>query len=262
MIQIDGGIPAEVHLPSSPLVKVLVQMKFPVDTRISTSESIAPFQTALRSRYPIMRRVEQLAIVVGPAPIANVSTTVWRLSDLDDAWSVVLGADFIALETGRYESRDDFVSRWQEALSALESADLVPARCDRLGVRYINVVRQDEFFDEMERYVNDDFLGVSKLGFPSSVDILSTISQSHFRLNEDELRAVWGTIPPNTPLLPGIEPVPERSWVLDVDVFLEIGSVYEASWVADRVHQFAEISYAFFRWAMTDDFLRLCGGNV
>lgn len=251
----------EVHLPSNPLVKVLVQMRFPVDTRISTNEGVAPFQSALRSRYPIMRKVDQLAVVVGPAPAANI-TPVWRLTDIDDAWSVVLGVDFIALETGQYESRDDFGSRWQEALEALGTADLAPARWDRLGVRYIDRVQRDEFFAEMGRYINKELLGVSGFKFPIGVQTLSTISQAHFQLDQHQLRAAWGMVPPNASLLPGIDPATEQSWLLDIDVFVEAGSVYDAGEVVERTRRFAEQVYTYFRWVVRDEFLRLYGGNV
>jgi uncharacterized protein (TIGR04255 family) len=251
----------EVHLPSNPLVKVLVQMRFPIDTRISTNEGVAPFQSALRSRYPVMRKADQLAFVVGPTPAANV-TSVWRLSDVDDSWSVVLGVDFIALETGQYESRDDFVSRWQEALGALEAADLAPAKWDRLGVRYIDQVQRDEFFADMGRYTNRELLGVSGFEFPNGVKIHSTISQAHFQLDEYQLRAAWGIIPPDASLLPGIDPVTQRSWLLDIDVFVETGSVYDAREAVERTRSFAEQVYAYFRWMVKDEFLQLYGGNA
>jgi len=259
---IFNGAPAEVPLATNPLVKVIVQLKFPMNALISTNEGVAPFQSALRPRYPLMKKADQLSFLVGPNSISNSPTSVWRISDLQETWFVVLGSDFIALETGAYESRSDFMDRWLEVLSALATADLVPTRCDRIGVRYINRVERGEFLDGMENYLNQEFIGVGRLGFSEEVEVVASVSQVHYRMEEYEVRAVWGTIPSNVALLPGIEPVSHKSWMLDVDVFTELGMPFEVSEISLRTRQFSEQSHAFFRWATNDKFLRLYGGRI
>jgi uncharacterized protein (TIGR04255 family) len=260
--------PAEVPLSRAPLVKVLAQLKFPVNARIDTTEGVARFQEALRDSYPIMRQEQQqLAISLPPGGIpglqvAATSSSLWRLSALEDGWTVVLARDFVAIETSTYTSRDDFMNRFAQVLRAMETADLAPSVTDRMGVRYIDRIEGDDMLGELPVLVRREVLGVGQVELPERAEIVNSASQTHLRLDGMDIRASWGLLPPGAVLLPGLEAVDTKSWVLDVDVFAEQTKPFLLDDALQDAKTAADHAYRLFRWVVTPEFLRRHGGDV
>ena len=255
----------EVPLANAPLVKVLTQVRFPVIAKIGTSEGIQGFQERLRARYPVTRQESPLALIVGPAgPIqSQLQGTVWRMSEADGPWTVVFAQDFVALETSSYSTRDDLLERWREVLDALSTLDPGPVVYDRLGVRYVDRVVGDEFVEGLSRMVRSEILGPTNIERSDGEVLVASVSQALFRLNSMQVKAAWGVVPENTVIVPGIEAVPERSWMLDVDAFIEeSGQMFSTERVVEETRLGAQRAYAFFRWVVTDEFLRRFGGEV
>ena len=74
--------------------------------------------------------------------------------------------------------------------------------------------------------------------------------------------ARWGRLPPGATVDPAaIEPVEEKSWILDLDMFSAASMPFTVDPVVDEVRRYAERIYAIFRWAVTDDFLVRYGGK-
>ena len=70
------------------------------------------------------------------------------------------------------------------------------------------------------------------------------------------------SLPPGATIDPAaIEPVAERSWILDLDVFSDRPATFSVDRLVDETKHFAEREYTFFRWAVTPEFLRKYGGN-
>ena len=242
----------EVPLPNAPLVKVLTQVRFPVIAKIGTSEGILGFQECLRARYPVTRQESTVALVVGPAgPIqSQLPGTVWRMSEADGHWTVVLAQDFVALETSSYTTRGDFLERWREVLDALSALDPGPTVFDRIGVRYVDQVEGDEFVEAMSTLVRSEIIGPSNIERSDGEVLVASVSQALFKLNSMQVKATWGV-------------VPERSWILDVDAFVEErDQMFSTDRVVEETRLGAQRAYAFFRWAVTDEFLRRFGGEV
>ena len=81
-------LPLEIPLSKSPLVKAIVQMRFPVIAKIDSSEGIQGFQEQLRGRYPVMRQEPQIAMPLPSAiAVAPGISMVWRLSDMNGVWT-------------------------------------------------------------------------------------------------------------------------------------------------------------------------------
>src|SRR5262245_13598039 len=119
-------IPTEVPLRNAPLVRVIAQVRFPTITAIESAPLMAPFQEAIRSRYPVLRQEkgQNLFIGMGTATQLVDAPTLWRFSGTTEpgkpeGWSIALTRDFLALETQAYTSRQDFMDRFAEALKAL-----------------------------------------------------------------------------------------------------------------------------------------------
>lgn len=256
------SLPAEVPLPNAPLVRVIAQVRFPSVLSIEKRDFVAPFQEAIRARYPILRAEQTRGVLLGPegsVPMAPAVT--WRFTGLDKKWRVSLATDFAAIETTAYESRSDLLARLEEVVRALE-VHVGPKTVDRLGVRYIDRVT-GAAVNEIGRLVRPEVLGVA--GTPVAQHASHTLSEALFSLPDQpaELRARWGLLPPNATVDPAaIEPIEEPSWILDLDIFNSTPQPFEASSILSDARIYAERTYSFFRWVVTDEFLRLFGGEV
>lgn len=256
-----ANAPKEVALPKAPLVRVIAQLRFPLIVSIEKRDFIAPLQEALRSSYPVLRVEQTQGIVMGPQGVSPINPqTTWRFNDLTEKWRVSLAPDFVALETTAYVSRKDFIDRFRVVVDAL-AKHVQPMQTDRLGIRYIDRLEADAL-NGVNKLVRKEILGV--LDTPLSASVRHTLSESLLELPNDALMILrYGQLPPGQTVdRAAIEPVDHASWLLDLDVFTQKSKPFDPAAVIEEVRSFAERSYAVFRWAVTDDFLRLFGGAI
>ena len=255
-------LPEEVPLPQAPLVRVIAQVRFPSVLSIEKREFVAPFQEALRARYPVLRAEQTRGVLLGPqGSVPTPPAVIWRFTGLDDGWRVSLAADFVAVETTAYESRGDLLDRLEQVIRALED-HIGPKVVDRLGVRYIDRIK-GEAVSEVGRLVRPEVLGVA--GTTAAKHTSHALSEGLFNLpgQQAQLRARWGLLPSHGTVDPAaMEPIDERSWILDLDMFSTEASPFEQSAILSNARAYAERSYCFFRWVVTEEFLRLYGGEV
>ncbi len=257
-----SALPAEVPLPAAPLVRVIAQVRFPQILSIEKREFVAPFQEAIRDRYPALRPEQSHRIIVGPRGASTgTPQVVWRFSDVDENWRVSLAPDFAAIETTAYESREDFFNRFGGVIEAL-SEHVSPRLVDRVGVRYIDRVTGDGI-DDIHRLVRAEVLGL--IATSAAQHVRHSVSENVFAVPEtgSQLMARWGLIPAGGTVDPAaIEAINERSWILDLDMYRTESRPFEADEIVDEARSFAERIYTFFRWTVTDEFLRMYGGKV
>ncbi len=249
--------PEEVPLAAAPLERVLAQVKFPMIVSINNPAFVGPFQEEIRDRFPDLKedRIKTVRFDLEGGK-SESSVPIWRFSD-DEQFQVSLAPDFIALETKRYKSRTDFVERLRYILTALQCT-VRPSRMERLGIRYIDRVRDEIDIKDM---VRPEILGV--LGTWIGQQSSHVFTESQIDGDGYSLLVKWGRLPPQATFDPSlVEPLSTTSWVLDIDAFT-VGSPspFEADAVADQADFLAQKSYAFFRWAVTDTFLRTYGGT-
>jgi len=241
---------------------VIAQVRFSPILSVERAEFVAPFQEALRTTYPVLRREHAQSLRVGAQGVATGNNQVaWRFTDVEGAWRVSLTPEFVAIETTAYTSRGDFLDRMQTVLEAVAKR-IAPAVVQRVGLRYIDRVTGDAL-DEITELVRPEMLGIVTTS-------LSQYSQHaiHEALLEvpdgnEQLRARWGRLPAGRTVDPNaIDPIDEPSWLLDIDMF----SLRQRSFAQDRLvedlRRFAERIYTLFRWSVTDVFLRRYGGEA
>jgi uncharacterized protein (TIGR04255 family) len=255
-------IPAEVPLRDAPLVRVIAQVRFPLVIAIQQREFVAPFQEAIRKRYPVLRQEQTQGIVLAP-PGVQVQlappSPVWRFADAAANWRVSLAPEFLAIETTKYSSRDDFLARFEHVARALaEHVD--PQVVDRVGLRYIDRIAVNSA-SEIAPLVRSEVLGF--IASKAASHLQHSLCESVFAVDQNRLLARWGILPPNTTYDAGaLEPVAHGSWVLDLDLFRETPQPFATDDLVREAKAFAERIYAVFRWAVTTEFLRRHGGEL
>lgn len=252
--------PVEILLIDPPLVRVVCQVRFPLIASITKQDFIGPFQEAIRRQYPTLRSEVSQGFAFSPAGIAQViKEHIWRFLSKDETWMVSLAPGFLALETSAYHSKQDFLERMQVLLSAL-AEHFEPPEIDRLGVRFIDQIVPPEL-DLLERFVHQDVLGVS--ASPIKESMLHSVTEHLFDLPQGQLRTRWGYLPEGMSFEPAaIEPVPSKSWILDLDMFNLEPLPMDPALLVRRLDDFAQVNYAFFRWVVTDDFLEHYQGEL
>ena len=251
--------PAEVPLTNAPLVRVIAQVRFPEVLSLEQRDHVAAFQETVRAAYPVLRQEQTQGVLIGPSGVSPVKPRIaWRFADAEGSWRLSLAPDFVALETTRYGSRADFFSRFAEVVRALDK-HVEPKLVDRLGVRYIDRV-SGSAMDQISSLVRPEVRGITGTRVASHAS--HALSESMFEVDDSRVVARWGLLAKDATVDPAaIEPIPEPSWVLDLDMF----SARPVPFVVDRVVEdatrYAERIYTFFRWAVTDEFLRRYGGS-
>lgn len=259
---LTSALPTEVSLPSAPLVRVLAQVRFPQILSIEKQDFVAAFQEAIRDQYPVLRSERTQGIAVGPQGASSIPPQViWRFADESENWRVSLASDFVTIETTDYGSRDDFFTGFETVVAALtEHVD--PKVVDRIGVRYIDRVTGNAV-RRLKDLVRAEVLGV--VATEAAASAQHSLSESLFTVQEPpaQILARWGLLPASGTVDPAvIEPLSQVSWILDLDMFRAESRPFVTGEVVAEAQSFAERIYAFFRWAVTDEFLRLYGGDV
>ena len=251
--------PREVPLTDAPLVRVIAQVRFPEILAVEQREFVTPFQEVLRPQYPVLRQEQMQGLLLGPAGVASGKAQLaWRFNDIEGHWRVSLTAEFLAIETTKYTSRAEFIERLRNVLEALDE-HVKPKLIDRIGLRYIDRVT-GEAVNDVANLVRPEVSGI--LGAPIAAYAAHSLSESLFELSDARVLVRWGRLSAGATVDPAaLEPVLEPSWILDLDMFSTRPIPFTVDSIVSETQRFAERIYAVFRWAVTDDFLRLYGGN-
>lgn len=256
---------AEVPLPRAPLTFVVAQARFERIASISNEEFIAGFQEAIRAVYPVMRREQQAGVLIGPdgRVVTADGGTVWRFDERPAAWEVALAPDAVAISTTRYTSRSDLINRLATVLEAAQR-ELRLRFCDRLGVRYVDRVTDDQLLDRLVELVKPEVIGAAGAALgDDAVEQLHCFSDTIYRLPDGaDLHARWGLLPAQATLDPAIAAADVRSWVLDIDAYTREQERFDPSALTNRAERLCARIYRFFRWAVGDEFLVAHGGQL
>jgi uncharacterized protein (TIGR04255 family) len=253
----------EVHLARAPLVHVVAQVRFPKVLALATDAGVAPVQEALVHRFPVLQQDQTMGVLITPNGVTSQpqADTVWRLQTRDNDWQVSIGTSFISLDTTAYVSRADFCDRLVEVLEAFRKV-VNPVIAERVGMRYVDRLDDPDQLSRLGELVRAEILGGYAVPLPDGVALRHSICESVFTGGDNQVLARWGMLPPNAVLDPVIVPSERQSWVLDVDVFRDVRMDFDHYSLTELVREFADQSYRFFRWAVTDALLAEAGGQL
>jgi uncharacterized protein (TIGR04255 family) len=250
----------EVPLALTPLVSVLYQVRFPA--RVSKLERAlekGDLQDRLSGQYPYSQQQETFNLVIQPGRAAEPQpgAAVWTLQSADQAWTCSISPDSIALTTSAYLSRLDFVDRARMLLNAVEEI-AAPPRADRVGVRYLNRVA-DPYADggAWLNTLTHESQGILAVVSPGeSSNIVSAISQVLYSWSSStKLQCRWAVLPPQGLIDASMPPIPQPSWVLDIDAFREEAVDFSGDDISASIADLAQRAYRFFRWVLTPESL-------
>ncbi|WP_172721030.1 TIGR04255 family protein [Pseudooceanicola lipolyticus] len=260
-----GEVPERVPLSNAPLVRVLGQVKFPRIAKISEETYIADFQEAIRGEYPHFQHdmIQGLDIVLVGNELKprQLTTFVWRFFDASRALRVSLGPDAITLETGKYESRNDFLARFEFILEKLFET-IRPSLVERVGFRYVDRLQASDDLETLPELVHPELLNVLQSGLVQHIDI--SMTEITGTTKEGKIIARYGLAPPQYSHDPEMAPpVSEKSWVLDVDSYSTncAGQSFDTQMLCSELDNVAARAYAFFRWSVTEKFLERFGAK-
>lgn len=140
----------------NPLEEVICQLRFPPILLID-AELPAPFQEAVRDRYPLYEEKAQgsetpeippaIAKLLPPGWPIGQPRRVYLFTSADNRWVVTLTRDALSLATKRYERWEEFRERLEELLRILVQ-HYNPPFYSRVGLRYQDVIRRSRIASE------------------------------------------------------------------------------------------------------------------
>lgn len=257
--------PPRYRMSAAPLVQALVQVNFPIVTRLQTLDGAAAVQAALAGRYPYLAQnlVQQMSLMVGPAGPAAPQTSQNVVHELtsDDGFTLTLTVSSATLSVGeQYAGVDDLAERFAELCSALaEGGDI--GRCDRLGVRYLDVIEVEDA-EGWEEWFQPQIVGVAAPGLSGS-SLLSSLTETRLLKQPDgpfqALRCpVEGIlrhgVAPAGSVLAGVPPRPvqQRAFLFDMDTFVAGPQAFDPEVLPEQFRALHAEIEKVFHWAVTD----------
>ena len=167
----------------------------------------------------------------------------------------------MAIETTAYKTKADFLERSKLVVDAL-TEHVNPQLVDRIGLRFIDRI-VGEPLNNVAKYVRPEVVGILTSDVASNVQ--HAMSECLFDLPDEtaQLVARWGRLSSRATIDPAaLDAIAKPSWILDLDMSSKGSSPFTSKNVLDRISTYADRIYAFFRWAVTDEFLKLYGGRL
>jgi len=254
-------------MTAAPLVQALAQVNFPIVATLQTLDGAAAVQHALNGRYPYLSQnvIQHMSLMVGPAGPAAPQTAQQVVSELtgDDGWTLMLTVSTATLAVGaEYGGVDDFAERFSEVCEALADVGGV-ARCDRLGVRYLDVIELDDATDGWERWFRPEIVGLASPELTRQA-LQSSLTETRlqqqptgpFAALQSPVEGILrhGVVPAGS-ILAGVPPRPieRRAFILDMDTFIQSPQPLDEDALAEQYRALHGEIEKVFHWAVTPD---------
>jgi uncharacterized protein (TIGR04255 family) len=262
-----GNLPAAPRftLERHQLAQVISQVRFSPILRLQQQEEVAAFQEEVRGRYPGFLQEPAMGVVITPHGVVQQDTGAknYRFVDPETGVVLVLGVDFVAIETRQYVAIEDVVERIRDAVAIVERL-YRPALRMRLGLRFTNELRFEsaDLRTQVRHALNPQLLG--PLGDDDvAAAVETTQSVVHVRTEQGNgLQVIHGLNPQGgTTVLPmSGTPIPRISqepfYLLDFDAYSDEIVPLSAEVVADQVMVFNEQIRTLFTWSTSPEYRR------
>jgi uncharacterized protein (TIGR04255 family) len=236
----------------NPLMEVVCQLRFPPIIKISHQEPVE-FQDEMRHQYPLFETNR----VSMPLEISNIaqqfglpiqSDVAYTFKAEDQAWSLSITKEFIALTTSSYERYEHFRQRFQEALIVFERI-YKPSFYTRIGLRYQDLIVRSKLGIEDKNW--SELIArhiASELYDPDLAPSIQTVMKNLV------LKTESGQINLNHGLVPVRESkgnIDELAYLFDSDFYTEQKTEGNED-VWNILNKFNRSAGNLFRWSITE----------
>ncbi|MBM2615040.1 TIGR04255 family protein [Actinoplanes sp. LDG1-06] len=246
-----------------PLAQALAQVRFPIMARLHTLEGIAGLQEVLAPDFPYMDRVTEMAIAVGPTlglEAQPEQAVVWHFTN-DHGHLLIVGSNVVTLSVAdQYAGIGNFSAMFERVLTAIKQT-LNPRRCDRVAVRFLDVV--DDAEGGWKDWFNQDLVGWSSSEtVRGDTQLVASVSQIQLASPPvDQLATCHGDVQAvvrhgvanSNSVIPGLPPVTlqTRSFFLDMDLFVAVSQPFDSTPLVGQFRAMHSQIDRFFRWTLT-----------
>jgi len=247
-----GDSDTSVRLSDAPLVLVLCQVRWPTLATLQTEDqlrALVPKFGAALEGYPLYSESKSINYVITPdGIIPSEAGSVHQWASVDDAWHISLSRQFMCVYATQYPGYDEFDSRLRAAVQNLKEVLAVPL-VDRVGVRYVNQLSGIREVESLESFMDSSVLGFRALVLPF---LQASTNQATYCVDGAVLQVRSGVLAPNQFVDPAIRPVPNESWVLDLDASQEARLLLDTEAVAQLASRMSDIAYDYFKAAAAE----------
>jgi uncharacterized protein (TIGR04255 family) len=236
------------RLASSPLRLALFQARTTPVLAFEQPAEVQRLVDALDGRWTVSDRQanREVSVQVGPAGVqqhAGVPESVWVLTAEDGHTRAAVSASSVAVESDSYAQWEDFHAAAGDLFAAVQRV-AAPARCTRLGLRYINELRDERADGDPQRLA--ELINPALIAPALALARPLAGSQAELRVTEDD-DGVFGLR--HGLVQPGV-------YLLDLDAYREQPEPFDASALLARAERFHARIESVFAWALTDGYLR------
>jgi uncharacterized protein (TIGR04255 family) len=247
----------QVRYATPPLKQVVCQLRFPGLLRIADPTFVADFQEAIAGDYPEFRREQQMGFQVSTQGMAEAShVMLYRFSDPEGAWSILLEESSVTLESRIYSTKEELLNRFERVATAAQETLGIETR-HRLGIRYVNEFRRPgktalaDWRDEFR----PEFLGFAASLFEEPVSY--ALQQVQVARPDGQFVIRHGLLRGTTvPLLPSSATTEtERQgpfYLLDLDYSDAHPAPLDIAASKQKLRAYNDFIYRFFRWTLSE----------
>jgi uncharacterized protein (TIGR04255 family) len=209
----------ELRLSNSPLARVLCQIRWPKLAWFKTDEVESKLGDAIGSDYPYPETQQEAQFIITPQGVTpQQGDKLYKWVSADRNWTVTMGSTFLSLETVAYGEHEDFIERLGQAFDALLAVAPIPGVV-RVGYRYTNRITNADDLANLGSYFQAGILGAIASGEPQG--LVHSVSESVYGEDGGFLLVRTALLGPNASVDPSLPPADKKSWVLDLDAYVE-----------------------------------------
>jgi uncharacterized protein (TIGR04255 family) len=248
------------------LVLAIVQVRFPLIAHLQTLEGIAPVQDLLRGTFPYLEleQTQQVSVTFGqPDPLQGMGiSNQWVFTD-DKGTKLMIGAGGATLTAGdEYEGIKVFASQFEQVLTALSKAEGIP-RCDRLGVRFLDIAEPPPADPSAwQRWFRPELIGWVGAGvLDSQTRLVSALASTNLSCTASALtppgpgdvqgQVRHGYVPAATTIADLNIEVQQPAFLLDMDLFIQAPQAFDPSILTAQFVALQREMAGFFQWSLT-----------
>lgn len=251
-----GDSERKIAIHNPPLELVLVQIRWPEHGRFMRDfRTLALDFGDQLNDFPLFNEVTETGVQITPEGVTSIpGETAYQWRSTDDVWGIHLTKRFISLFCVRHEAYEFAeLQKHLGVVTELLSSQLQVRTIERTGIRYVNRIADEQLIPRLGDVFIPAVLGYNQLdGFAGDIELHSSFNQAVYQAEEVTLHVRSGLLAPGETPDPAIPQVTGKTWVLDLDAFVEQRLPYDPSATGEYVSRLADVVYDFFKLVLKE----------